>query len=268
MKTKSKSLSAQLILIAMILLMLVIGGLFAFWAFGSTITPEDKVVTKTFALGESTIKGFVGVELSSDIKPEAIRLISADNDMYDVNTADEYIEYSTGAITLLIDTDQLCKWKLELSISPDAKFEYKFVNKPSQTLYIDNPRVVKSGRYYYVQLNTIVNDPSETKGMCSLSLKNKKGDTYNLITSEIPLNEQAYVRFEPPIDAFTNEEYTVSVVVETEKQIAKDAFTLKLTSSLSSSTSSPVTEIVSESTTETTSIPENAPESVTTGTTN
>lgn len=220
------------IVISLLVLAVVLAGCFI-WANSSTPTSKDPVLH--FALGEATMKGYVGADVYYDREPVDVSIKAADGTIYDQSNADIYkIDKDRKVVTIMKDTGDLGKWTIGYNTKSNKNITFSFLNTASPTLYInDGVRLVHNKNDYYVEFQPMmfVKDLNAT-AYYSVSIINKKDSNRNeenISTGHVAYNELAYALFEPSILAYTGDTYDVVVTVQSEdNQTASASFELKL----------------------------------------
>lgn len=189
-------------------------------------------ISQTYALGEATEKGNIGVELIYDNEIPDIVLKSPSGLVYTAQTADQYkIDEENNTITMLIDSGELGKWTISFNkMIQNNRISYKFINELSSTLYLMNTSITKTGEDYYVTFR-----PSQivtSKNTCKYTLQLETNDmTYTLSNGTSTIGQQEFVSIAIPPEAYGNGEAVLKLTVKTSHknpQIATETIRVNL----------------------------------------
>ncbi|MBO5435361.1 hypothetical protein J6A31_06055 [bacterium] len=167
-----------------------------------------------YSLGETSVFGYVGAKIIYDKEPIDVVLKNSNGDEYDAESADVY-EHNADekTITILVDTDEMCKWFVQFNKKTNSSISYAFVNKMSPTLYIMNTKIITEDGKNYVTFAP-VQKTNLSACRYTISLKSNSRDL-KLNTGDAEMNKTAMIEFNPPLDAYNNEIFTVTVKLVT-----------------------------------------------------
>ena len=231
---KDKTMANDKTLISVIALLALITTLIACILWAGSSTPASKDPTLHYALGEATIKGYVGADVYYDKEPVDVSIKANDGSVYDSSNADVYkIDTDRKCVTILMDTGDLGKWTIGYNLKSNNDVHFSFVNKLSSTLYLDRPQLVhNTDNHYYVEFQPIkfVNDMNEDiKYMIDIKSTTDETRQERISDGYVKYNELAYALFEPSILAYNGDTYNVIVtLVSNDNQTVSSSFELKL----------------------------------------
>lgn len=174
---------------------------------------KKKYIQETYSLGEISQVGYVGFEISYDNEPIDVELISPSGkstprdyyEKYDINTQNHII-------TAYKDTTELGEWKIRFHKGHNSLIKYRLISQPSTTIHLTNVRLLDIENEPYISFMPIMDDSVVNTCNYALSLKNKN-HSFSLESGQTKLNETAYVKIEPDINAFNGEAYTLTISI-------------------------------------------------------
>lgn len=191
---------------------------------------------KTYQLGTAKRAGSVGVEIHYDVTPVDVILIAPDGSEYSEHNHDVTVtqDDELKTTTVLVDTDKLGDWFVKFNQGRNHQISYKFLNKASGTLYLQDVGVYEESGNHYIAFTPVMGEPTMTSQIISTTLMlNNYYKSYILFSDMSYVNTENTIIIDIPESAYEFDEYTLLLGIsytnpEGEMQSAKYTMTIHL----------------------------------------
>lgn len=168
-----------------------------------------------YVIGESTRVGYAGVELHYDVEPVDIYLIDQTGKEFSKNYVSLYENDTDNKVMkLMMDTDKLGTWSIKLNKKKNNHITYKFINIPSNTLYLQDVNINEKGGVYVLSFVPVCGEPTDTETLCKYSISMTGNDkSYLLGSDETGINQTIDVPLEFDDSAYDDSDYSLVLAV-------------------------------------------------------
>lgn len=169
----------------------------------------------TYVIGQSTKPGYAGVELHYDVEPVDIYLIHPDGREFTKNYVSLYeANINKKTIRLLMDTKTLGTWSIRFNNKRNKNITYKFINIPSDTLYLQEVELIKKSGTYVLSFVPVCGEPTDTETLCKYSITMTNDDkSFVLESGNAGINQTIEVPLKFHPSAYDDTKYKLSLSV-------------------------------------------------------